>query len=656
MMSKPMENKRPERPPMTRYALLARLVHIGPLALALCALPTGACFNLEEVEGPVQHQSYVADWRDEVIYQILVDRFANGDTSNDYSVVPYDPAKYHGGDWKGIEDRLDYIEALGVTTLWISPIVKNVENDAGIDGYHGYWAQDLTKVNPHFGDLGALRSMVDAAHERGLKVILDIVTNHMGQLFFYDINGNGQPDEAVWGGGDLIGDRPSTPIQHVTEYDPEYEEPQVMARTSLGEAGPAKIIFFRDAVTNHMPPVSGYPPGADYDILQFPEAYNRRGRVWNWGNDNCCYYWLNELEVPEYCSDPNGDGDQSDSLVGSYECNQVLYGDFPGGLKDVNTEWKEVRNAMYYAYGRWLNLVDFDGFRIDTLKHVEHGFWRDFCPRIREQMNKLGKERFFMFGEAFSGDDKLIGSYTFQDELDSAFYFSQKYVLDEVFKRGGPTGAIKNLFDQRSDNYGTEEQRLGAGHAPTKLLVNFLDNHDVARFLYDKKVSDNGIAALHSALVFLLTEDGIPCIYYGTEQQFAGGNDPNNREDLWTTGYDTSNPTFQLIATLNGIRKQHEPLRRGDLDFVAWTNDAAGILAFERSKDADRVLVIINTSDTEAKPTLDVDGNPMTVGFTSGTTLTNVLPDQDPTDSVTVGANDTLEISIPPRGAKIFVP
>ena len=110
-------------------------------------------------------------------------------------------AHWHGGDWKGVEDRLDYIQALGVTTLWISPVVKNVDSDAGFDGYHGYWTQDLDSPNPHFGDVPALRRMVAAAHGLGMKVILDIVTNHMGQLFYYDINKNGQPDNNVYGYG-----------------------------------------------------------------------------------------------------------------------------------------------------------------------------------------------------------------------------------------------------------------------------------------------------------------------------------------------------------------------------------------------------------------------------------------------------------------------
>lgn len=597
---------------MVRRALGASLIG------TVLALP--ACFSLDGHDGPVEHRTYVDDWRDEVIYQVLTDRFANGDTSNDWGVRPADPARYHGGDWKGLEERLDYIQALGATAIWISPIIKNVDSDASIDGYHGYWTQDLTKLNPHMGDMAALRSMVEAAHARNIKVILDIVTNHVGQVFYYDINGNGQPDEAVWGGG-----MPGSPIEHRMEYDPDYEEPFVMSRTSLGVAGPSPVIFFRDAASNHMPPVSGYPENSSFDVLQDPNAYHRRGRVWNWD-----------------------------------EPNQVVFGDFPGGLKDVATEVQAVRDAMFYAYARWLNLVDFDGFRIDTLKHVEHGFWQDFAPRIRRHAASLGKKKFFMFGEAFSGDDQLIGSYTFDEQVDSVFYFSQKYRIDTVFKYGGSTVALKDLFDQRAVNYGTKPHENGVELPPTKVLVNFLDNHDVARFLYDKP----SVPALHSALLFLLTEDGIPCIYYGTEQQFAGGNDPANREDLWAKNYDTSGETFRFIASVLDVRRRYEALRRGDMEFKMWTEDQngagnPGILAYERfipDSSAPRVLVVINTHDDAAKETIDPQGQAMAVGYAPGTVLVNVHADADPTDEVTVASDGTVRLSLGPRAGKIFVP
>jgi glycosidase len=624
-------------------------------------LSAGSCFNLDDTDRPVQHDNLVSDWRDEMIYQVLTDRFANGDSANDMGVKINDPARYHGGDWKGIEDHLDYIQDLGVTSLWISPIIKNVDSDAGIDGYHGYWGQDYTALNPHMGDMGALRSLVNAAHARNIKVILDIVTNHVGQAFYYDINGNGQPDEAVWGGGDItLGPDnmarcwkdsdctqfpnlvcqgatttnqggcayAATPIQHRTEYDPEYEEPEVLSRTSLGVAGPAPVIFYQNAESNHMPPF----PAA----FAKPENYHRRGRVYNWNVDN-----------------------------------QVVYGDFPGGLKDLATENQEVRDAMFYVYGRWLSLVDFDGLRIDTLKHVEHGFWQDFAPRIRAHAKSLGKKNFLMFGEAFDGSDSKLASYVAKNEVDSVFYFSQMYAIKDAF-RGGSSGYLHSLHEQRqglyyqeiqNDSNGQPQKILeaqpdGAGQPPYKILVNFMDNHDVARFLND----GSPVEALHAALTFLYTEDGIPCLYYGTEQDFNGGNDPNNREDMWShsNNFSTSGATFQWVKQLTTLRKKYEPLRRGDMRWQAWSDNGPGILAFERYTDSQNLLIVINTSPDQK--TLDV-----TTSFPSGTALTNVLNDADQTDSATAadkqvddgkGGKTTIHyvpLTLDGRATKIFV-
>jgi glycosidase len=199
------------------------------------------------------------------------------------------------------------------------------------------------------------------------------------------------------------------------------------------------------------------------------------------------------------------------------------------------------------------------------------------------------------------------------------------------------------------------------------MMVNFIDNHDVARFLYR-----GDVAGLHVALSYLLTTIGVPSLYYGTEQQYAGGNDPGNREVLWRGNplrslppYDTSNETFQHIKTLNQLRATHAPLRRGDYT-IRWASasrsdeDAsdAGIYAFERTHEGETVLVVLNaarctatrkTSTTSAHDTL------METAFAEGTTLQNVLPDEDGPDQVTVQAGQKLEITVPCRSSKIFV-
>ncbi len=602
------------------------------LSSALAFAATGCMEFPDGAEGEIELGTHVVDWRDEVIYQLLVDRFADGDAGNNFRVDLSAPGKWHGGDWKGVEDKLDYLEQLGVTTLWISPVVKNVDTDAGFDGYHGYWAQDLTEVNPHFGDLPALRSMVAAAHDRGMKVILDIVTNHLGQLFFYDINLNGEPDERVRGSG------LTSSVVHVNEYDPDFDPRGVQASTSLGEAGPAPIVFVYDPASNHVPPMP--------EVFRTSEAYNKKGRTYNF-------------------EDPD----------------QLLHGDFPGGLKDVNTSRCDVKEAMVDSYARWVELTDLDGFRIDTVKHVEREFWRYFTQKVRQRLAAKGKKNFFMFGEAFDGRDQLVGAYTKNDlpseadlekenacvtdgvgisgdQLDGVFYFPQYFTaIRDVFQLAQGTQGIQDLWNNRPVNYGVTPAEGGTGVSPQKTLVNFLDNHDVPRFLFSGK----GMQALHNALLFLFTEDGIPCVYYGTEQELAGGNDPANREDLWNTGYDTGKGTYRWIQRLTAIRRSYPALTRGDQK-VVWastrTGDEpdAGVFAFERAggEAGDQYALVVLNANQAHPSSPQFNGAPMKVAAPAGTVLVDILSADGAT--YTVAGDGGLSITVPPVSGALLVP
>lgn len=113
--------------------------------------------------------------QDEVIYMIMVDRFNNGNTSNDKDANINDPLAYHGGDFQGITDKLDYIKEMGYTAIWLTPIFENMNN-----GYHGYWIKDFYQTNPYFGSMEEFKTLVTEAHKRDIKVILDFVVNHVG--------------------------------------------------------------------------------------------------------------------------------------------------------------------------------------------------------------------------------------------------------------------------------------------------------------------------------------------------------------------------------------------------------------------------------------------------------------------------------------------
>ena len=148
--------------------------------------------------------NHITDWRNEIIYFMLTDRFADGDSTNnsqmpsqdDYS--PSDGKKYQGGDFKGIINKINYLKNLGITTIWITSPVKQAWENSQYASYHGYWPQNFKDVDPHLGTMADFREMVKVAHDNGIKVIMDIVINHTGSLFFYDLNGNGSPDSNEW--------------------------------------------------------------------------------------------------------------------------------------------------------------------------------------------------------------------------------------------------------------------------------------------------------------------------------------------------------------------------------------------------------------------------------------------------------------------------
>lgn len=673
-------------------------------AIVLASLAV-ACNGASGLDHPTDlpHQVNAdVDWRDQVIYQIMVDRFDNGDVDNDFNVEPSVPGRYHGGDWQGIIDRLDYLEELGVTALWISPVVKNTEEDAGFASYHGYWTQDFVRHNPHFGDLYKLRELVDAAHARGMLVILDVVTNHVGQLFFYDINGNGRPDDWLSGGGlshtcvqicfnperasecsadeQVYCDKGKDYLERIIEWDPEYDPRRIQGWTSLGFSGDAEIRFTDWPELNRTPPARppawfGWPE--DKPWFDDPSWYNRRGRVYTW--------WHERDYTREFVRE------------------QETKGDFPGGLKDLDTDHPDVAEALTRAFEHWIEVADFDGFRIDTVKHIDRpeiarntrGFWGLFTDRMRAKAKALGKQNFFIFGEAFDGNDELIGAYTMGGNdpvhgpfgrMDSVFYFSQYYRgVVPVFKLGAPTKHLECLLNSRigrnpgdawCDGEGYPDgptwggaphaasEDGGIGLAPQQVPVNFLDNHDLPRFLFE----DATVEELRVALAFLFTWDGLPCMYYGTEQLFDGGVDPRNREDMWLGNpeqelapWATDHAHFAYVQALIQMRKDHPALRRGTVT-PTWSTTAAGarrdagIFAFERVADDQAALIVLNTSEqtSETCAPADEGGACMATSFPAGTTLTDVAPDGAGA-TYTVGAGGVVMIDVPAHSARVLV-
>ncbi|MHB8876037.1 MAG: alpha-amylase family glycosyl hydrolase, partial [Myxococcaceae bacterium] len=193
----------------------------------------------------------------------------------------------------------------------------------------------------------------------------------------------------------------------------------------------------------------------------------------------------------------------------------------------------------------------------------------------------------------------------------------------------------------------------GIGIAPSKAPVNFIDNHDVARFLYSAK---GDVAALRNALTLLMTEEGLPCLYYGTERDFHGGNDPANREVLWTDGFGTSGETFRHFARLSEVRRASGALRRGDTRVLFSTGHTgsepdAGLFAFERTGgDAGNAyaLVVLNTNARNPAQTQ------LSTSLPEGTVVVEML--NAARRRLVVGPNGAINANLPAQSALVLVP
>ena len=505
-------------------------------------------------------------WQAQSIYQIFTDRFFDGDAANNNASSSYNASvsnAVHGGDFKGIEQKLDYIKALGATAIWISPIVKN-----GNGEYHGYSGRDFYSVDPHWGTLSNLQVMVNAAHARGILVIQDVIVNHGSTL--NNIGG-------------------STAFNYPSGYTLSY------ASSSKQYAAPFN--------TNAANP-------------SFTNLFHNYGAISDYNNTQ-------QLELGEL-----------------------------SGLDDFRTESAYIRTNMAAVYNFWITNAGIDGFRVDTVKHCEMGFWQDWCPRIHDFTATNGKSNFFMFGEVFDGSDAKCGSYSGTNgggafKLDSLLDYPLFFAAQNVFEWGGNTKQIEDHYNALAANYDPNV---------VNQLVTFLDNHDTTRFLNSANANGN-TNRLAVALEFLYTSRGIPCLYQGTEQAFNGGVDPNNREDMFDGAFEQgpslgdnfnmAHPLFQLVAKLNNFRRLY-PAMSGGTHLNLWYDPSGpGLFAYARRLGTQEVFMVFNTAATSqslpSRPT----------SYAAGTTLMNLLNTNE-TFTVLAGST-TPAISVPSMTAKIFL-
>ena len=198
-------------------------------------------------------------------------------------------------------------------------------------------------------------------------------------------------------------------------------------------------------------------------------------------------------------------------------------------LPDLDQDHPWVRQELLKWISWLVNKYHFDGVRIDTARHVKIPFWTEF--------NKAAGV--YTIGEVFHVNSSFVALYQ-KDSLDALLNYPLYFAIKDVFNSGNSMTQLKTRWDEIRGNF-TDIDVLG----------NFIDNHDVPRFLS----LTPSVTLLKSALAFVMFSQGIPIIYYGSEQSYAGGYDPNNREPLWVSRLNKNANMYQYVTLLNKLRK-----------------------------------------------------------------------------------------------------
>jgi glycosidase len=454
----------------------------------------------------------------------------------------------------------------------MTPSFKNKAvqpEDGPSAGYHGYWITDFTQIDPHLGTNEELRALVDAAHERGMKVYFDIITNHTADVIGYE-----------------EGARQAYTSKDVAPY-----------LTAEGEPFDDRDYAGTEEFPDLDPAVSfPYTPVLDEDEqdLKVPA-------------------WLNDMTLYHNRGDTTFTGEDS------------LYGDF-FGLDDLFTEHPRVVEGMTDIYTTWVEDAGIDGFRIDTMRHVDTEFWHAFGPAVLTFARDQGIDEFFMFGEVFHPSRSYTSYFTTTAGMQSVLDFPFQEAARNFASRGAATNQLESFF-VNDDWYTDADSNIY--QAPT-----FLGNHDMGR-IGSFVVADNPgagdaewLARDRLAHELMYFSRGNPVIYYGDEQGFTGdGGDQLARQSMFASqvpeyldddllgtdathaqaNFVSTHPLYQAIRRLAEVARRHPTLRDGAHQH-RYASDSAGVYAFSRldRKEQREYVVALNNSEqaqTAAIPT-----------------------------------------------------
>ena len=513
----------------------------GVVALVPSA-ESGGIVLLEPVEQAPKPEQL--DYRNANIYFVMVDRFNNADSSNDHSYGRQKDGKdevgtFHGGDLKGVIAKLDYIQSLGTDAIWLSPIVEQVHGFVGggdsgsfpFYAYHGYWTRDFTKIDANFGNEADLKTLVEEAHKRGIKILLDAVINHSG---------------------------------YSTLADMQFDNIEVVDRSQMPDKW------------------ASWKPTQGQNWHDYHKAVDYQSQNWAswWGGD-----WV-RTGLPGYQAP--GSSDITMSLAGLPDFltesdkkvtpPQWLL-DNPGTRVEARENYT-VTDYLIEWQTDWVKRFGIDGYRVDTVKHVESEVWKRLKEEGSNSLEQWRKENgksgqpFWMMGEVW-GHTAYRSPY-FDDGFDALINFDMQKKLDK--------GAA--CFSQMADTYQSYANTIAEEKDFNP--VSYMSSHDTELFF--ARFKDFNMQ--RSAANALLLSPGAVQVYYGDEVgrnigPYADDFHQGTRSDMVWKLSDEQKGMLKHWQTLGQFRQSHPAIGAGIHEVIEQEN----AYVFSRTLGDDKVVV-----------------------------------------------------------------
>ena len=541
-------------------------------------------------------------WDNATVYFLLTDRFANGDESNDHSynrgldkdgnVADFNTvASFQGGDFKGLTEKIEegYFNDLGVNAIWVSGWYEQQHGySVGGDGknsfphyaYHGYYALDFTEIDKNFGTEEEFKAMIDAAHAKGLRVVMDVVMNHPGYNNIYDMN--------EYGYGVLK-----------EGWEDVYYN------------------FSKVNQTNYHGKID-YNTGADMWANWWGKDWMRAG-IAGYDNNGTNDLTNSVTYLPDFKTEGKTAVELPKILQTKWEREGTLEqktAELDATIEKYNLGDKTVRNHMVAWYAQWVEEYGIDGFRCDTAKHVEKESWKALSEACTKALENWRADNPDATGADWDEDFWMTGEHFGQLLVENDYYTNGfDSMINFAFSPTAAGGADNGMLKAKEIN------KVYQSYADT---INKNDNFNALTYISSH---DTGLCRKdlnYQAAALLLLPGGVQ-IFYGDEsnRQYVecSIHDHENRSFMnWSEIDANTNDSADYLAhwqTVGQFRNNHVAVGAGSHKSLTATSGVAFARIYDRNDVYDKVVCVIG-ADADTDVTITLSG-----AFFNGTELEN---------------------------------